>query len=446
MRLHRVHHPAGWLLLALFLFFSLSVPGISSAQQSSEEARAAQRVGSGDLLALQQEDQEPDDAPQETQAAPTVRWEAPSNITATDNPNDDGHGILLKWEPSPDDASILAYEVFRAPSPDAPESEWIKVGSAPRGMNEFEYTDNSETVQGEPNPKFVQTGEQVFLTVRAVGSDGSVSPWTSLVSGVAKGNWFHTGKTNLLVVILVFGLGVVFFINQARGGREFYVRPIPGLGAVDEAIGRATEMGKPILYVLGTGTAGDIATIAGYTILSRVAKKTAEYQTPILVPVNDPVMLAMGQEVVKEAYLQAGRPDVYNPDNISYISALQFPYVAAVNGLMLREKTATNFYMGVFHAESLLLAETGSVTGAIQISGTDQLAQIPFFVAATDYTLIGEELYAASAYLSQEPKQIGPLKAQDLGKIIILIFIVAGVLGITFFGWEWIKALATTVI
>jgi hypothetical protein len=371
---------------------------------------------------------------------------APSNVTATDNPNDDGHGILLKWEPPADDASIISYDIFRLPSPDAPESEWFKVGTALRGLDSFEYIDNSETLQGEPNPKFVRTGEPVFLVARSIASDGSVSPWTAVVSGVAKGNWFHTGKANILIVILVFGIGVVFFINQARRGRDFYVRPIPGLGAVDEAIGRATEMGKPILYVLGTGTAGDIATIAGYTILSRVAKKTAEYQTPILVPVNDPVMLAMGQEVVKEAYLQAGRPDVYNPDNISYISALQFPYVAAVNGLMLREKPATNFYMGVFHAESLLLAETGSVTGAIQISGTDQLSQIPFFVAATDYTLIGEELYAASAYLSQEPKQIGPLKAQDLGKVIILIFIVLGVVGITFFGWDWIKALAKTVI
>src|SRR5207249_2270333 len=129
------------------------------------------------------------------------------------------------------------------------------------------------------------------------------------------------------------------------------IRPIGGLSAVDEAIGRATEMGKPILYVLGSGTAGDIATIAGYSILSRVAKRTAEYQTPILVPVQDPVMLAMGQEVVRQAYLEAGRPDVYRPETVHYISAMQFPYVAAVNGLMMRERPAACFYMGVFFAE-----------------------------------------------------------------------------------------------
>ena len=157
-------------------------------------------------------------------------------------------------------------------------------------------------------------------------------------------------------------------------------------------------------------------------------------------------MLAMGQEVIREAYLQAGHPEVYRPENVFYVSAMQFPYVAAVNGLMLREKTATNFYMGVFHAESLLLAEAGSLTGAIQISGTDQQSQLPFFVAATDYTLIGEELYAASAYLSQEPILLGPLKAQDLMKVVIVIFVVGAVIGLSLFDWDGIVQLIHTEV
>ena len=115
-------------------------------------------------------------------------------------------------------------------------------------------------------------------------------------------------------------------------------------------------------------------------------------------------------------------------------------------GLMLREKTATNFYMGVFHAESLLLAEAGSLTGAIQVSGTDQQSQLPFFVAATDYTLIGEELYAASAYLSQEPILLGPLKAQDLTKVVIVVLVVAAVIGLSFFDWDGVVQLIHTEV
>jgi hypothetical protein len=87
--------------------------------------------------------------------------------------------------------------------------------------------------------------------------------------------------------------------------------------------------------------------------------------------------------------------------------------------------------MGAFYAESLILAETGNRIGAIQLAGTANLTQLPFFVAACDYTLIGEEFFAASAYLSGEPDQLGSLKGQDVGKIIVGAGIVGGVAAAT---------------
>ena len=41
-------------------------------------------------------------------------------------------------------------------------------------------------------------------------------------------------------------------------------------------------------------------------------------------------------------------------------------------------------------------ARLGNAAGAIQIAGTDAVTQLPFFITTCDYTLIGEELYAAS--------------------------------------------------
>ena len=413
-------------VLIASLYFAIFA---SSARAADGAAPAADSTAIADSVAV-------------TPPPPMIRFQAPLSPHVTDAPNDNGHAVLIRWSPSPDEASFISYEIFRVPTTGAPESEWFSVGAAPKGSVEFNYHDEETSREGKPNLGFIATGAPVTLVVRGVSADGSISAWSAPATGTPQGNWFNTGMLNVLFATILFGAAVVFFINRAKSGAPLYIRPIPGINAVDEAIGRATEMGRPILFILGTGTAGDIATIAGYTILSRVAKKTAEYQTPILVPVNDPVMMAMAQETVKEAYLSAGRPEVYRPESVYYISAMQFPYVAAVNGVMLRERTATNFYMGVFHAESLLLAEAGSMTGAIQISGTDQVSQIPFFVAATDYTLIGEELYAASAYLSQDPVLMGPLKAQDWAKIVILIFIILGVLAWTFGSdifYQWSK-------
>ena len=240
--------------------------------------------------------------------------------------------------------------------------------------------------------------------------------------------WFHTGKTWIFVSVVLFSVTVIYSIYRARGGGDIFIRRIAGLEAVDEAIGRSTEMGRPILYILGLGGVSDVATIASMNILSQVARKTADYETPLRVPCNDPIVMNVVREMVKAAYLGEGRPDAYSEDNIFFVTESQFAYAAAVDGMMVREKPAAVFMQGTFYAESLILAETGNSVGAIQIAGSDSDSQLPFFITACDYTLIGEELYAASAYLSREPMLLGSLKGQDYGKIILFAGIILGVI------------------
>ncbi len=253
-------------------------------------------------------------------------------------------------------------------------------------------------------------------------------------------SYFNPKRSNVLIAGILLLSFIGYFTYHARQGKDMFIRKIAGLSAIDEAVGRATEMGKPVLFVPGIYDMDDIQTIAGVSILGHVAKKTAEYETNLLVPCTRSLVMSTSQEVVREAYLKAGRVDSFKPENIRYLTDDQFGYVAGVDGIMMREKPAANFYLGVFFAESLILAETGHHVGAIQIAGTAMVHQIPFFVAACDYTLIGEELFAASAYLTREPMQLGTLKGQDVGKFLIIIVIVLGIVletcGITFFS-DW---------
>jgi hypothetical protein len=185
-------------------------------------------------------------------------------------------------------------------------------------------------------------------------------------------------------------------------------------------------MGQPVLYVAGLQDMDNVQTVAGITILGSISKMVAEYETSLLMPTSRSLVMSTARETVKEAYLAAGRPDAYREDSIYYVTDEQFGFVAHVDGLMLRKKPATCFYLGAFFAESLILAETGNSIGAIQVAGTAMPTQLPFFVAACDYTLIGEELFAASAYLSQDEKMLGSLRGQDFGKLIAMVFIAAG--------------------
>lgn len=191
-------------------------------------------------------------------------------------------------------------------------------------------------------------------------------------------------------------------------------------------------MAKPVLYTPGWG--GDIqrpTTIASMNILSHIAEKTAAYDCEIVYPTHDPVIMAVAQEVVKESYARVGYPDRYKEDNITYVTSSQFGYAAAVDGLISRNKPASIFLLGTFEAESLILAETGNSINAIQIAGTDSTIQLSFFIVACDYTLIGEELFAASGYLSNDLSILASVKAQDIMKVLIALFLITAIIWAT---------------
>lgn len=332
----------------------------------------------------------------------------PTDVKAKDNPNDDGGKINIYWTLSIDDPLLDGYEIYRKGEKD---TAFTKLAFRGKGVNS--YLDE-ETQDGIP---------YYYKIIAVKGNEIAESELSNLVRSSAQ--WFDTDKINVLVFTGLFIFLLLFFISRAKKGVQLFIRRIAGLSAVEEAVGRATEMGKPILYVPGLSVMDDVATIAALNILSEIGKKTAQYGTNVIVPCADPIVYTVAREVVKESYTQAGRPDVNNPDSVFFVTDDQFAFAAAVDGIMTREKPATNFFIGYFWAESLILAETGAATGAIQIAGTDAVTQLPFFITACDYTLMGEELYAASAYLAREPLLLGALKGQDYSKAIIIGVLIA---------------------
>lgn len=353
-------------------------------------------------------------APAATAQPSTAAPRPASGLEAHDAPNDAGREIDLDWHASPDDSAglhrVRGYVIERAESPGGP---WAVVDSAVAGA----------THKADQSP---HRDTDYFYRITTVGP-GGVTPALSITGPVrAVSEWINTTRWAVLVGTVAFFAFVLFYIGSAQAGRKPFVRRIPGVDAIEEAIGRATEMGRPVLYIPGIQDIDDIQTIAGLVILETVARLTARYETPISVPVAYPIPFTIAEEMVKGGYLHAGRPEAYDPNSVRFVSPEQFAYVAAITGIMLRDKPAAHIFMGSFYAESLMLAETGFSTGAIQVAGTANVHQLPFFVVACDYTLIGEELYAASAYLSGDPKLVGALKGADLIKVCAIVIIVVG--------------------
>ncbi len=371
--------------------------------------------------------------PDSVQLADSVAIPPPApatSLVASDHKYDDASAIELSWVPSIDDqlmeGRVTGYKLFRTSSGGQPKM----IAELPAGSNFFQ----DESVDGDSSYNYY------IETLSA----GSVSRSIVTASISPEAEWFNFNRKYLFLIALLVSVSVIYFIETARRGKALFIRKIAGLEAVDEAIGRATEMGRPILFIPGIQDMDNPQTIAGLTILGHVSRTIAEYDTKITMPVSRSLVMTAARETIKTSYMTAGRPDAYNDDMVNYITDEQFGYVAAVDGIMVRQKPAACFYLGAFFAESLIMAETGNSIGAIQIAGTAMPAQLPFFVAACDFTLIGEELFAASAYLSNEPKQLGSLKGQDVGKGVAMAVILIGAVAATA-SVAWNSELATSI-
>ncbi len=372
----------------------------------------------------------------------------PSNLTAVDHERwDNGTRIDLRWELSPDDASeVEFYEISKAigrvgdliVEPVFQITDVVPAGTGADTV--IELTRDLDVLKLESDfgdqvdlKALLASGDKHFrlgyiFRVVAVGKDGTRSAPAVTATPISPVmEWFDGYRGWFVLTTLIFCGSVVMFIGLAKRGKPLKVRKIAGLEAVDEAVGRATEMGRSVLYIPGILDMNDIQTIAGINILARVSKTAANYDAKIEVPTSRSLVMTAARETVHNSFLEAGRPDAYNDDLVYYVTDEQFGYVAYVQGMMVREKPAACFYMGAFFAESLILAETGNSIGAIQVAGTAMPAQLPFFVAACDYTLIGEEFFAASAYLTGSPEELGSLKGQDVGKVIVAGGLVGGV-------------------
>jgi hypothetical protein len=242
----------------------------------------------------------------------------------------------------------------------------------------------------------------------------------------AAGKSLEYGNPFTLLVMGVVVAVLVTCIVTAQRGRLPFLRRIPGLQAIDEAVGRATEMGRPILFSTGLRGVESLESLQALAIAGHVGRTAARYGSRLILPVCDQTMVPVTEQVIRESYTAEGRPEHFQSEDIRYLSDRQFAYAAGVTGILHRERPAASFLFGLFFAESLILAENGQAVGAIQVAGTPDLLQIPFFVVTCDYTIIGDEFYAATAYLTREPTLIGSLVGQDIGKTLILALILAG--------------------
>jgi hypothetical protein len=233
---------------------------------------------------------------------------------------------------------------------------------------------------------------------------------------------------------MLFMIMVIYAsIRTIKKGKQVSLRPIPGLDALDEAVGRAAEMGRPVHYTPGYTLGGlynptmGPGVLAGITILRKVAESAAHRGVKTIVTLAQPEAVPIVEDILRTAY--AAENQKVAPDAVRFISTEQYAYAAGVLSVLTEERPGASILMGYFWSESLQFAEGGSYIGAFQIGGTPSLSQIPFFIASCDYCLIGEEVFAARGYIDKDPPTLGTVMGQDYFRILVVILTLLLTLG-----------------
>ncbi|MBM4119171.1 fibronectin type III domain-containing protein, partial [bacterium] len=193
----------------------------------------------------------------------------PLDLRAADVPNDNGRAIAISWLRSPDDdgsGRVTGYQIFRADAfaDEQPDSlAWQRVGQ--RGATGGRDERASFTDAG----RAIETGRPYRYRVDAIGPGGHGVAQLA-APAAARAQWFNRGRWNMLVAVLLICGAIFYWIQRARS-TDITLRPVAGLAAFDEAVGRATEMGQPVLFIPGIQDLDQIETLAGGNILGYVA-------------------------------------------------------------------------------------------------------------------------------------------------------------------------------
>lgn len=254
---------------------------------------------------------------------------------------------------------------------------------------------------------------------------------------------FKTGLISSFFFLIGFSIMVFVAYYLVSRGKEVTIRKMPAIEALDEAVGRAAEMGRPIHTTPGdTGLTGLTApqTVAGLEVCSAVARRSAEVDVDMYITTPDAVVHTLQTDMVQQAYRLAGAE--YDSTN-SILFPFWTSFAVGISGLVYRENVASNICIGGWHGIVLILMETASRIGAFQIGGTAAISQLPWFVACCDYYVLGEEVFAAGAYLSQNVSDVSAIWSQDIFKLVVTAVIVIGILVSVLTGSTWFSNLFT---
>lgn len=258
-----------------------------------------------------------------------------------------------------------------------------------------------------------------------------------------------TSDLSTVALLSLILLAFLFFIWRADSSVRQMLRPIAAYDALKDLMARAAEAGQAVHISIGTagvGQASTADTTAGLYALEYLADRAAVSAIPPIITVSDPTALPLAQDQLRRAYRRQGYPEDYDPRQVRLVAPAvngnAVAYSAGVMDLLANERVLANVMIGAFDDyqtaagfgdEFLLIGGTGTRKELVQVGGTSNPNALPFVFTSISQPLLGEEIYAAGAYLNGRRGHLASLLAQDAVRSILVVVVLLAVLA-RFFG------------
>jgi hypothetical protein len=229
------------------------------------------------------------------------------------------------------------------------------------------------------------------------------------------------------LLILAAVLLLAFILLRRRSPAA--LRAIAAYDQLNRAVGLAVENGTRLHFSLGRGSifpARGASALAGLAMLRRLSERTSVSDNPPVVTSGDASLAVLSQDTLQSGYRAAGAEDQYRFTTGRLAGLTPLSYAAGTIPVIHDENASANVYIGEFGVESALLTEAAERQNSTLIASSDNLAAQSVFYASAQEPLIGEELFAAGAYVGAGAAHEASLNVQDVLRWLVVLGILIG--------------------
>lgn len=238
-----------------------------------------------------------------------------------------------------------------------------------------------------------------------------------------------------LALLLLMIVTVYYYMDRALKGKTLpRIRVIPAVEAIYEGVGRSIETNKPVHFAMGA-SGGQLysslvsMTLAALMILRHTVRLCARLGSRLIVHIpGQTESIPLVEGIVRDAYLEEGKPEMLRMEDLRYHGYSSTAFTQAVAGSYARDGVGLNVAVGIWYTDCVMPLEAAKIYGAMNVGGTSRWIMAYAFAMMTDYLLLGEELYAAGARVSENPVMVSGIASEEIGKYFIILIIIIGLI------------------